>query len=252
MNWPRPLSLFLWIAPHVLLGVLAVVLCKRQLYRAFPFFFAYVIYETAEFVLLFGLRSIIPGVTAQRYAYAYYATLAVSIVLRFGVIEEISGDLLRESRVLKVVARRSLRGVQTLLLVAGILLAIYAPGDRSVQFAAVSVVNRGAAMVQSGLLLSLLLLSRFLGLSWRRMAFGVALGLGVLSSVDVAAHAIRTQFTALWVPYLNLLITGAYFVCVSIWITYVLAPEPKPVALTVIPNNQVEIWNREFQQLLRR
>ena len=52
-NWYKALSLFLWITPGVLLGVLAVILYKRRLYREFPFFFAYVLYEIAGIVLLF-------------------------------------------------------------------------------------------------------------------------------------------------------------------------------------------------------
>ena len=249
IHWYRLLLLFLWTTPHVLLGVLAVVLCKRRLYREFPCFFAYVLYETAEFILLFALRT---RVTGERYAYAYCATLLLSIAVRFGVIDEVSKDLFRKSQFLKVATRRSLQCVTGLLLVVGVLLAAYAPGDNSVRLiAGVSVVNRGAAMVQCGLLLSLLIFSRFLGLSWRRPAFGITLGLGVLSSVDLAAYAVRAEFTDAWVPYLNLLITGTYLVCVSIWIGYLLVPELKPASLEVLPHEEVETWNREFQHLLR-
>jgi hypothetical protein len=102
----------------------------------------------------------------------------------------------------------------------GVLLAVYAPGNNSAKwYAGVSVVNRGAAMVQCGLLLSLLLFSRFLGLSWRRPAFGITLGLGVLTSVDLATSALRAEFSSgVGAEFLNLLITGTYLVCVSIWI----------------------------------
>jgi hypothetical protein len=251
MNWHKVLSLFLWITPHVLLGVLAVVLCKRRLYREFPVFFAYVFYEIAEFILLFALYSI-PG-AGKQYAYAYCATLLLSVALRFGVIDEVSKDLFRESQFLKVSARRSLRCVTGLLLVMGVLLAVYAPGENSAKWiAGVSVVNRGAAMVQCGLLLSLLLFSRFLGLSWRRPAFGIALGLGVLTSVDLAMFALRTAFAS-WVAveFFNLLITGAYLVCVSIWIGYLLAPELEPASLTVVSRDEVETWNRELQHFLK-
>ena len=251
MNWHKVLSLFLWITPHVLLGVLAVVLCKRRLYREFPVFFAYVFYEIAEFILLFALYSI-PG-AGKQYAYAYCATLLLSVALRFGVIDEVSKDLFRESQFLKVSARRSLRCVTGLLLVMGALLAVYAPGENSAKWiAGVFVVNRGAAMVQCGLLLSLLLFSRFLGLSWRRPAFGIALGLGVLTSVDLAMFALRTAFAS-WVAveFFNLLITGAYLVCVSIWIGYLLAPELEPASLTVVSRDEVETWNRELQHFLK-
>ncbi len=253
LSWHRPLSFFLWISPNVLLGVLAVILGKRRLYREFPCFFAYVLYEIVGFILLFTLYSV-PSVNGNQYAYAYYATLMISVVLRFGVIDEVSKDLFREFHLLRTAARRTLQGVTGLLLGMGILLALYVPGDNNARWiAGASVVNRGAAMVQCGLLLCLLLFSRFLGVSWRRPAFGITLGLGVLSSVDLAAYAVRGETTKVWVPYLNLLITGTYLVCVSIWIRYLRPPEAKPVSLTVVPDdNEVEIWNREFQHLLRQ
>jgi hypothetical protein len=108
-------------------------------------------------------------------------------------------------------------------------------------------------MVQCGLLLALLLFSRFLGLSWRRPAFGVALGLGVLTSVDLAYSALRAEFTSrVGAEFLNLLVTGTYLVCVLTWIGYLLAPELKPASLTVVPHDdEVETWNRELQQLLK-
>lgn len=253
MNWPDLLSLSLWMLPHAFLGVLAVVFYRRHLYREFPCFLAYVCYEIAEFFFLFALRSM-SSVTAEQYRYAYYATLAFSVVLRFGVIEEIFRDLFREAHVLKVTARRSLRAVQVVLLVAGVLLAVYAPGDNSVRFVAgVTALNRGLAMVQSGLLLFLLFFCGFLGLSWRRPVFGITLGLGVISSVDLAIFAVRTEFSnGVWVPYLDLLRTGTYLVCVSLWIAYVLAPESKLEPSTVISDEEVNTWNKELQHLLRR
>jgi hypothetical protein len=253
MNWLKLLSLLLWIAPHALLGVLAAVLCKRRLYREFPCFFAFVLYEIAEFVLMLTLHSV-PSVTEKQYAYAYFATLMLSFVLCFGVIDEVAETLFCKSRFLKVAARRSLQCVAGLLLAIGVLLAIYAPGGNRVKWiAGLSAVSRGAAIVQCGLLLSLLLLARLLGMSWRRPAFGITLGLGVLTSANLAIYALRAEFTSMVsVKVLNLLITGSYLVCVSIWIGYLLAPEPKPEVLAVVPHDEVETWNREFQQLLRQ
>jgi len=253
LSWHRSLSLLLWIAPHALLSVLAFVLCKHRLYRKHPVFFAYLVYEIAVFILLFGLYSVL-GVTSKPYGYAYCATLMVSIALRFGVINEVAKDLFRESQFLQVSAPRSLQCVAVVLLAIGVLLAVYAPGDNSARwYAGIFVVNRGAAMIQSGLLLSLLLFSRFLGLSWRRPAFGIALGLGVLTSVDLAVHAIRAEFSSdVWVQYSDLLTTGTYLVCVSIWIGYLLAPELKPASVTVIPHDEVETWNKELQHFLKQ
>lgn len=252
VNWHKALLLFLWITPHVLLGVVAAVLYKRRLDREFPCFLAYVLCEIAGFIVLFTLYSI-PG-AGKQYAYAYSARLLLSIVLRFGVIDEVSKDLFCETQFLKVAARRSLQCVTGLLLVMGVLLAVYAPGGNSARFTAgIFVVNRGAAMVQCGLLLALLLFSRFLGLSWRRPVFGIALGLAVLTSLDLATFALRAAFTSeVARELLNLLITGTYLICVLIWIGYLLAPEFESASLTVVPRDEVETWNKELKQFLRQ
>lgn len=250
-SWPKLLSLVLWISPHALLGVLAIFLYHRRLFRQFPVFFVYVCYEIVEFIPLFALYSAF-GVTSKPYIYAYCVTLLLSITLRFGVINEVSKDLFRESQFLKVSAHRSLQTITGLLLVIGVVLAVLAPGDSDRWYAGIFIVNRGAAIVQSGLLLALLLFSRFLGLSWRRPAFGIALGLGILTSVDLAFSALRAEFTSTsGAEFLNLMITGTYLVCVSIWIAYLLVPEAKPAALEVVPHDEVETWNTEFQRLLR-
>jgi len=253
MNWHKVLFYFLWISPRVLLGALAVILYRRRLYRKFPCFFAYVLFEIARFILLFPLY-VVQGVAGKQYAYFFSATLMFGIALCFGVIDEVSRDLFRESQFLKISARRLLQCVAGSLVVIGVVLAAYAPGNNSARWhAGVSVINRGAAMVQCGLLLALLLFSRFLGLTWRRSAFGIALGLGILTSVDLATSALRAEFTgAAAREFLNWLVTGASFVCASIWIGYVLAPELEPVSPTVVPRDEVETWNRELQHLLRR
>ncbi len=250
-HWYKALLLFLWITPHLLLGVLAVILYKRRLCREFPCFFAYVLYRITEFVLLFALYYV-KGVRSGQYAFAYSTTLMISIALRFGAIDEVAKDLFRESQFLKLTARRSLQGLTALLLAVGVLLAVYAPGNNSAKwFAGIFVVNRGAAMIQSGLLLSLLLFARFLGVSWRNSAFGIALGLGILTSVDLAYSALRAEFSSeIGTDILDLLVTGTYLVCVSIWVRYMLVPEPTPASLTVVSRDEVDSWNTELQRLL--
>jgi hypothetical protein len=250
--WQKALFYFLWISPRLLLGVLAVILYKRRLYREFPCFFAYVLYEIARFIPLFTLY-FIQGVTGKQYAYVFSVTLVLSLALRFGVIDEVSRDLFRESRFLKVAARRLLQCVTGLLLVISIVLAVYSPGNNTVRWqTGISVINRGAAMVQCGLLLSLLLFSYFLGLTWRRPAIGITLGLGILTSIDLATSALRAEFTsAATRELLNLMVTGSALACVSIWIGYLLVPEPNPAPVTVVSSDEVETWNKELQRLAR-
>jgi hypothetical protein len=251
-HWQKTLSMLLWISPHVLLAALALVFYTRRLYRQFPVFFAYVLYEIAEFLLLLVLY-FVPRVTAMQYGYVFCFTLFFSIALRFGIIGEISRNLWEESVLLKKVAGRTLLCLNALLLVTCAVISCYVPVGNSIQLtASISVVNRAAAMVQCGLLLCLLLFSRFLGLNWRRMVFGIVLGLSILTSVDVATYALRPySATETWKEFFNLLTTGSYLICVLIWLGYTLAPESNPVPEIVVSHDEVEVWNQQLQHLLR-
>ena len=243
--------LLLWILPHVVVAVVAVLMYTRRLYVDFPFFWLYTIYETLEFALLYALNSI-PMVTGQQYTYAYLVTLVISIALRFGVIREVSEDLLREHQFLTDGARKSLRWIEALLVLAGILCAVYAPGDDSARvISGLAVINRGVAIVQCGLLVFLMCFSRLLGLSWRGIAFGIALGIGVLSSVDIAAFAIRAQEDGEeWTKALNLLTTGSYLICSLIWLGYILTPERKSSVVANVSGDEVDDWSRELGRWL--
>jgi hypothetical protein len=223
----------------------------RRLYRDFPLFWVYTLYETLEFALLYALNSI-PTITGKQYTYAYLLTLIISIALRFGVIREVSDDLLREREFLKEAARKSLRWTKALLVLVGILCAIYAPGDDGARLiGGLAVVNRGIAIVQCGLLVFLMCFSRLVGVSWRGIAFGIALGIGVVSGVDIATFAIRAQGNGEeWTNALNLLMTGGYLICSLIWLGYILAPERKASVVANVSGDEVDNWNRELHRWL--
>jgi len=172
--------------------------------------------------------------------------------LRFGVISEVSDDLFRERQFLKEAARGTLRWTKALLALTGIACAIFAPGEDGVRLISrLAVLNRGVGIAQCGLLLFLMCFSRLLGLSWRGFAFGIALGIGVLSSVDIATYAIRAQMLDEgWSRTLNLLTTGSYLICCLIWLGYILAPERKSSVVANVSGNEVDSWNRELQRWL--
>jgi hypothetical protein len=248
MTW----HMLLWISPHILLVVVAVLMYQRGLHRDFPAFWVYTLYETGEFAFLYTLNSI-PSITGQQYTYAFLATLAISIALRFGVIREVSDDLFREREFLREATRGSLRWTKVVLVFAGIASAIWAPGEDGARLiGGLAVINRGVGIIQCGLLVFLLGFSRLLGLSWRGFAFGIALGIGVLSSVDIATYAIRAQVVGEdWAGPLNLLTTGGYLICASIWLGYTVAPESRPFIVANVSGDEVEEWNHEIERWLR-
>ena len=88
MQWNKFVLHYLWIAPHALLAVVSVLMFVARLHRTLPIFFLYTLYETIEFLLLFVIAGIAPNHKVL-YRYVFTATLAGSIALRFGIIQEI-------------------------------------------------------------------------------------------------------------------------------------------------------------------
>lgn len=246
--WHRFVSSFLWVAPHALLAAVPVLMYTRRLHKDFPLFFLYTLYETLEFLLLFGIHLIAPT-RGTLYQYVFMAALAGSTVLRFGIIQEIFNNVLQDHPRLEVLATASTRWLTGLLLLVAFLSAVYSSGTISDNLmAGVALFSRSVAITQAGLLLSLFLFSRMFGLSWRNFSFGIALGFGILASTDLAVWALRlTDSNVPFVRLLNLLLTGSYHVSVLVWLGYLLAAE-KPVGAATYPVPEMDRWSGELER----
>jgi hypothetical protein len=252
MPWYKFLLLYLWIAPHVVLAVVAVLLLTRRLYTGFPAFVVYTWYEIGEFVMLFVIT--VTGLNRGAvYMRVFLVTLAISTALRFGVIQEVFDNVFREHGQVYALAKVSLRWTTGFLLAAVVLCAIFASGQTSGSLiAGAAWVGRGVAIIQCGLVLFLLLFSRVFGLSLQSYVFGIALGFGILSSVELADTAMRTgELTQSMARALNLLSTGGYHVAVLIWLGYLVAPERKILQTSNVPIGGVDQWNRELERFLQ-
>jgi hypothetical protein len=249
------LSAFLWnyliIVPHVLLGVVFIALLRRRLYRDFPIFTGYIASEIVQFVVLFTMIKV-KSVSDRQYAIAYCLGLAVSVALRFGVVYEICAHLFRNYAALQRFGKPLFRWISVGLLLAGLIFAVRSGGhDVERLMSVVYVLERTASVMQSGLVVAIFFFSACLGLSWRSYIFGIALGLGIFASVELAASAVRAQTGFTYTKPLDYLTMATYHCCVLIWAFYLWAPErSSQYALRVIPENDLESWNQELRRLL--
>ena len=252
MHWDKLLSLYLWIAPHLLLAVVAVLLWKRRLHIEFPVFVVYVWYEIAEFIVLFAISGTGPHHRVW-YFRVFLITLAISVALRFGVIQEIFNNMFQEQGKLDSLARVSLRWTTGFLLLGAVLIPIFASGQTSNNLIAdLAWLGRGIAIIQCGLVLFLLVFSRLYGLSVQSYLFGIALGFGILSSVELANWAMRAEGPSVSTARaLNLLTTGGYHIAVLIWLGYLIAPARVMVQPHELPAGDVHHWNTELERFLQ-
>jgi hypothetical protein len=211
------IQLALWIAHPVLELCLAGIMFWRRLHRTFPVFFAYIVFQIVNFCVLFPIYrsgAILP------YFYAYWISAAVSLAIGFKVIHEIFLDVFRPFHTLKDLGTVLFKwAALVMLLVAVVVTASSQGGTDSPLVQAIIIGQRCVRVSQCGLIMFLLVFSKYLGVSWRQHSFGIALGLGGFATVDLLGLALFSggQIHAHTVSLVN---TTAYSLAIFIWIGY--------------------------------
>src|SRR6476620_402782 len=234
----------LWFAHPVLQAGLVGILLWRKLYRTFPVFFSYVAFQILVFALLFPLRS------DRCYTIFYYTswgTTAVSVILGFFVIHELFQDVFRPYYTLRDLGSVLFKWAALVMSLVAFVVAASSPaGDQGPIVQAVITVTRCVRVAQVGLILFLLVFSRYLGVSWKQHSFGLSLGLGLAAGVELGTLAFHVSGHAseVLVHVINLV---AYNISIIVWLGYALvkSPERAPGAELFTPNR----WEKSLSDI---
>jgi len=207
----------LWYAHPVLQLALAGVLLRRNLHRVFPVFFAYVSLQVLIFALVFPAYR---WGTYTQFFYIYWIGAIISLALGFKVIHEVFLDVFRPFHTLKDLGTLMFKwAALVMLLVAGVVAAASSSAADSPLVEAVLTVQRCVRVIQVGLILFLLVFSKYLGVSWRQHSFGIALGFGFFAGVELFLVALHTSGHLSQVS-ISLLNMAAYNVSILLWLGY--------------------------------
>jgi hypothetical protein len=212
----------LWVAHPLLQGTLAAIILWRKLYRTFPFFFAYVVFQIIAFAVTFPFRDL------RFYAIlfvSYWVTTAVSVVLGFLVIREIFLDVFRPYHTLRDLGSVLFKWAGlVMLMVAGVVGASARSGADDLLVNVILTSQRSVRVVQCGLVLFLLVFARYLGVNRQQKSFGIALGFGAFAVVELSLVAIGNQSISQTVgSFVNM---TAYNLAILTWTRYMLVKSP--------------------------
>jgi hypothetical protein len=215
----------LWFAHPALQAALAGIMLWRKLHRTFPMFFSYVIFQIVVFAGLFPLRD--PRFYPSFY-YLYWGTTAVSVILGFRVIHEVFLDVFRPYHTLRDLGSVLFKWAGlVMLLVAGVVAASTASATEDRIPAAIMTLQRSVRVVQCGLILFLLVFSRYLGTNWRQKSFGIALGFGGFASIELSLVALNASTSNVFNQTLSSFINMAAFdATILVWMGYMLVTSP--------------------------
>jgi hypothetical protein len=244
-----------FLANLVLVGTilqlpLAAAVIGKRLWRSFPIFAAYSLTNLVAAVVLYGTRKI--GPSSYLNFYTYWAFEGIAVVLGFGVVYEVFRELLEPYAALRRIAAVAFRWVLAGLVLLACIVAYARPSGLHPLLAAVEIPEEAARVVEVGLLVFLFGFSRAFGLHWRQNIFGIALGLGIFTSVELAAVAMHTHIGQAAYQGLNLARAVSFNASLLIWMGYILAPERITSTAELPQRAQLEQWNKAMMELIHQ
>jgi hypothetical protein len=212
----------LWIAHPILQMAVAGAMFRHKLHRLFPVFFAYVCFQILAFCVLFPMNQW-TSLSYTIYFWVYWSCSAINLVLGFMIIYEIFLDVFRPYYTLKDLGSVLFKWAALVMSLVGFVVAASSPlGDQGPIVQAVITVTRCVRVAQVGLILFLLVFSRYLGVSWKQHSFGLSLGLGLSAGVELGTLAFHVSGHASQaiVQVINLV---AYNAAILVWLAYALS-----------------------------
>ena len=244
MTWhSHTVALYLWCAQPILQSVVAVILWHRKMHKQFPVFFLFLLVQVANFAIIFPLSLV--G-DYKMYFVFFWLGEAANAVLGFKVIHEIFLDVFRPYHTLKDLGTLLFKWAGVVMLLVSVVVAFSNSFDQSPLVHAVTTLQRSVRIVQFGLILFLLLFSRFLGVSRKQVSFGISLGFGLFAGVELMLMALNSGGFVRQ-GNLNLVNMVTLILAILVWCGYSLSR--KAVRVAAVNHLQTQRWEQGLADL---
>ena len=226
----KTIDYIFWCADPFLMMAIAASMYRRHLYRDFPLFFTYVVFQVLSFAVELPLRH------STFFYYVSWATTALSMVLTFAVLLEIFRDTLRPYPALRDLSMRLFRWCAVVALLAAGMWAITSWHRNQIDNVTngIYMLGRSVRIMQCGLVCFMLLFSQHLGISKRNVVFGISIGFGFYAAVNLLIMTALSDHTITSKMTLSRVNNVAYLVAAVVWLAYTALPakERCPVRAT--------------------
>jgi hypothetical protein len=227
---------------------------RRKLHVEFPAFFGYAVFEAVGGSLLYTIDVTPSKFSDKTYWWSFLVFLSLEAVIKLLVIGEVLTRLLRFYPSLGKLAKVLISCIGIVLVFTATIIAAYANPTSFWLISATRILGRSVNVVLCGLIVFIFLFAAHFNLRWQRPVFWIALGFGVVASASLAHWALMTDWLLGQKSYLlDFVIMATYHVCVLFWFYFLLVPKKVATTSAVpLPENNLDIWNRELERLLQQ
>jgi hypothetical protein len=230
MSSPQ-IQLALWVLQPALQAAVAVIAFRRKLHKEFPVFLTYILVQIALFAVEFPVYQYC---SSSVYFYTFWIGAAVNVVLAFKIIHEIFLDIFRPYHALRDLGTALFKWAALIMVLVSVVVISVSPGWDDPLQQTIEVVQRCVRVVQCGLVLFLLAFCKNLGVSWRRLSFGIALGFGLFAGVELLTTALHSGFH-MHGTTMNLVDMTAYNVGMVLWMMYSVLNRREALVPVLVP-----------------
>jgi hypothetical protein len=244
----NPVIYLMWLLSIFTESVLLAFLVCRP--NAHPAFRGYVGFCVLRSLLLFWASFGWPWT----YWYGYWIGSIVEGLILLAVVTELALRVFRRLRVIPVKVLIPFCALSAVVLVLSIGASLRTP-DAPMRIMAIGrAIERTVNLVLFCGLALIIALADYLGLRWRRHAYGIAVGLAVNLSLSTVAQVVYSPFLMGPAAVLRYFQMAGFFIAETVWIQYLRKPEPEVSPVSESELNEVNGMFRDFlgvQRLLK-
>jgi hypothetical protein len=229
----------LWVLQPALQAALAVVVFRRKLHREFPIFFTFTVIQIAIFAVQFPVYT---WGSTNAYFYTFWLTSALNVVLAFKIIHEIFLDIFRPYPALRDLGTALFKWAALIMVLVSVVVISVTPGWDDPFSRTIEIVQRCVRVIQCGMVLFLLAFCKNLGVSWKRLSFGIALGFGLFAGIELLTTALYSG-SHLAGPMVNLIDMTAYNAGMMLWLLYSVLNRRESLVPVLVPQRWDEALN---------
>ena len=225
------LIMLLWVIQPAIQAVIAVIFYRRKLHKEFPAFFSYTLAQ----VPIFCIQLPIYLYAGQAYYFlGYWSGVAVNLVFTFRIIHEIFLDVFKPYHALKDLATALFKWAAIITILVSVVLIAVSPNWEDPLATSILVVQRCVSVVQFGLVVFLLAFCRNLGVNWRRLSFGIALGFGIISVGELLTFAMYSG-GRMHTPAVQIAVLAADNLAIMVWALYSMINRRRDMVPVLVP-----------------
>ena len=248
---------YLWVVPHLLCGACFICLLRRTRLRSVSLFLYYLAIQIVGFLCLLVTTLLIlrfPSLLSL-YGQLNIADTAASATATLVVIYALTDELVFSRLSLRDLTHTLMRcALAVLLLIAAAASALLHNAGLQNIMRVFQTVDFAGSVLVLGLVLTVVMLTRVLYISWRNLPAGILVGFGIYASVEFSAAPLLSVFGhGKSLIVLDVVRMGAFHVCTLVWLVYAFLPERSPnLGGTELARRDLKLWAEELESMVGR